>query len=42
MYQKWFQSILPQRSFNLNVPPNQLTADMFNHPSGYAVDWVIF
>jgi len=42
VYQKWFQTNLPQRTFNLNVPPNQLTADMFNHPSGYAVDWVIF
>jgi len=41
-YHKWFQTQLPQRSFNMNVPPNQLTADMFNHPSGYTVDWVIF
>lgn len=42
VYQKWFQTTLPQRSFNLNVSPNQLTSDMFNHPSSYAVDWVIF
>lgn len=41
-YKKWFQTPLPQRNVNMNVPPNQLTADMFNHPSGYAVDWVMF
>ena len=42
LYKKWFQTQLPQRGFNMNVPANQLTADMFNHPSGYAVDWVVF
>ena len=41
-YKKWFQTQLPQRNVNMNVPANQLTADMFNHPSGYAVDWVVF
>ena len=41
-YKKWFQTQLPQRQFSMNVPANQLTADMFNHPSGYAVDWVVF
>ncbi len=42
LYSKWFQSPLPQRSFNLNVAPNTLTADMFSNPSGYSVDWSIF
>ena len=42
LYSKWFQSPLPQLSFNLNVVPNQLTADMFNNPSAYATDWTVF
>ena len=42
LYSKWFQTTLPQRSFNLNAVPNQLTADMFTNPSGYTVDWAIF
>ena len=42
LYSKWFQSPLPQRSFNLNVAPNTLTADMFSNPSGYSVDWSVF
>jgi glutamate/aspartate transport system substrate-binding protein len=41
LYRKWFQSPLPQRSFNLNVSPNPLTADMFSRPSSYTVDWVV-
>lgn len=42
LYKKWFQSSLPQRSFNLNVAPNQLTADILVRPSTYVTDWVVF
>lgn len=42
LYSKWFQSPLPQLSFNLNLAPNQLTADMFNNPSAYGTDWTVF
>ena len=42
LYTKWFQSSLPQRTFNLNAAPNQLTADMFSNPSGYSMDWSVF
>ena len=42
LYTKWFQTTLPLRGYNLNVTPNQLTADMFTSPSGYTADWAIF
>lgn len=42
LYTKWFQSPLPQRTFNLSVVPNQLTGDMFSNPSAYTVDWSVF
>lgn len=42
LYKKWFQSPLPQRSYNLNVAPNQLTAEMLIRPSNYVADWVVF
>jgi glutamate/aspartate transport system substrate-binding protein len=41
IYKKWFQSPLPQRGFNLNVPSNPLLADMFSRPSGFVVDWTM-
>jgi glutamate/aspartate transport system substrate-binding protein len=41
IYKKWFQSPLPQRGFNLNVPSNPLLADMFSRPSSFVVDWTI-
>jgi len=40
LYKKWFQTKVPQRSYNLGVAPNQLTADSLVRPSSYVVDWV--
>ena len=42
MYKKWFQSTLPQRSYNLNVVPNQLTSEVLIRPSSYVADWTVF
>ena len=42
MYKKWFQSTLPQRSYNLNVVPNQLTSEVLIRPSNYVADWTVF
>jgi len=42
LYKKWFQTKLPQRSYNLNVAPNQLTSEVLVRPSSYVVDWVAF
>jgi len=42
LYKKWFQSPLPQRSFNLNVAPNQLTSEVLIRPSNYVADWTVF
>ncbi len=41
IYRKWFQSDLPQKTYNLNVSPNALTSEMFSRPSTYTVDWVV-
>jgi glutamate/aspartate transport system substrate-binding protein len=41
LYGKWFQSPLPQRSFNLNVVPNNLTTEILTRPSSYVADWVV-
>jgi glutamate/aspartate transport system substrate-binding protein len=41
LYGKWFQSPLPQRSFNLNVVPNNLTTEILTRPSKYVADWVV-
>jgi glutamate/aspartate transport system substrate-binding protein len=40
LYKKWFQTTVPQRSYNLSVTPNPLTSDVLVHPSSYVVDWV--
>jgi glutamate/aspartate transport system substrate-binding protein len=40
-YKKWFQTKLPQRSYNLNVSPDQLTSEVLVRPSSYVVDWVV-
>ncbi|MBP8214859.1 MAG: amino acid ABC transporter substrate-binding protein [Propionivibrio sp.] len=42
LYKKWFQSTLPQRSYNLNVVPNQLTSEVLIRPSSYVADWTVF
>ena len=42
LYKKWFQSTLPQRSYNLNVVPNQLTSEVLIRPSNYVADWTVF
>jgi glutamate/aspartate transport system substrate-binding protein len=42
LYKKWFQSPLPQKSFSLNMAPNQLTADILVQPSSYTTDWATF
>lgn len=42
MYKKWFQTTLPQRSYNLNVVPNQLTSEVLIRPSNYVADWTVF
>lgn len=42
LYKKWFQSTLPQRSYNLNVVPNQLTSEILIRPSNYVADWTVF
>ncbi len=42
LYKKWFQSTLPQRSYNLNVMPNQLTSEILIRPSNYVADWTVF
>jgi len=41
LYKKWFQTKLPQRSYNLSVMPNQLTSEVLVRPSSYVVDWVV-
>lgn len=42
LYKKWFQTTLPQRSYNLNVVPNQLTSEVLIRPSNYVADWTVF
>jgi hypothetical protein len=42
LYKKWFQTTLPQRSYNLNVVPNQLTSEILIRPSSYVADWTVF
>ena len=42
LYKKWFQTTLPQRSYNLNVVPNQLTSEILIRPSNYVADWTVF
>lgn len=42
LYKKWFQTTLPQRSYNLDVVPNQLTSEILIRPSNYVADWTVF
>ena len=42
LYKKWFQTTLPQRSYNLNVVPNQLTSEVLIRPSSFVADWTVF
>lgn len=42
LYKKWFQTMLPQRSYSLDVPPNQLTSEVLIRPSNYVADWTVF
>lgn len=42
LYKKWFQSVLPQRSYSLDVMPNQLTSEVLIRASNYVVDWTVF
>jgi len=42
LYKKWFQTALPQRSYSLDVAPNQLTSEVLIRPSNYVADWTVF
>lgn len=42
LYKKWFQTQLPQRSYSLDVAPNQLTSEVLIRASNYVVDWTVF
>ena len=41
LYKKWFQTTLPQRTYNLNLAPNQLTSEALIRPSNYVADWTV-
>ena len=42
LYKKWFQTTLPQRTYSLDVAPNQLTSEVLVRPSNYVADWTVF